>query len=141
MRVGLWCFVGAVAGTAGVLAAAELLSAGGDAQLRSCIHAGGAAGGLLAVSVLPFALAVSRIRGGDAQSDARFWTWWGGGLLVRLALLGGLAFGLRAWCGAEHFQAASMTMMAVYLAAMFAEVGWLATVLAKSDRKATEGKA
>jgi hypothetical protein len=148
----LWCCGAAVVCVGGILAVAGFLAGGGaiallfvgpggDESLGACIYAGGAAGGILVLAGLPFAVVLSRIHGGDAKSDARFWTWWGSGLLLRMTLLGGMAFGLKRWYGPEHYTAATMSMMAVYLVGMFSEVAWLATVLSKSDRKATKKKA
>lgn len=143
MRAWLWSFGGAVLCAGGVWAAAEVLAAREGESIRGCIYAGGAAGGALALAGLPFALILVRIGGahGSRDDDAAFWKWWGGGLLLRMALLGVLAYGLHTWYGPGGFPAAGLTMIAVYLVGLFSEVAWLARVLSRAGPRATEKEA
>ena len=138
MKALLGTVLGALLCASGVLVAAELLRASGGESMRDCVYAGGAAGGLLALAALPFALVLARIQAHKGD-DAQFWKWWGCGLLLRMALLAGLTCALNRWC-APHPTAAAMTMMAVYLFGLFTEVAWLASVLAQADPKRIEKK-
>ena len=129
-----WILI-AVAGTgigAGVVfAVAELLASKYGAGIRLPALAGGTAGIALALSGIPFAAMVERVAS-RKNADAEFWGWWGGGLLVRMGLL--LAFS-QMLNFPNHRSAASMTMMGVYLAGLFAETAWLSQKLLKNEKK------
>ena len=119
-----------------VAAVAETLGA----ERRWAVYAGGAAGVLLSAAGLPFAWKLSRLTDAPAR-DTRFWKWWGGGVLLRLVLLGAFA-GVLMWQLKAGANAGLLTMGVVYLIGMFAEAMWVAGMFfraAKQDEAA--GKA
>ena len=132
MRALAWACLGLVGLGVAVAAAAETLGA----ERRWAVYAGGAAGVLLSAAGLPFAWKLSRLADAPAR-DTRFWKWWGGGVLVRLALLGAFA-GVLMWQFKAGTNAGLLTMGAVYLIGMFAEAAWVAAVFFKA---AKQGKA
>lgn len=129
-----WIVV-AIAGTgigAGIVfAVASLLASRYGAGIHVPVCAGGMAGIALALSGIPFAAMLERVSI-RKDSDGEFWGWWGGGLLVRMALLLGFSQVLDY---PNYPSAASMTMMGVYLVGLFAEVAWLSQKLLKADKK------
>jgi hypothetical protein len=112
-----------------------------DAGLRGAVYAGGLGGILLSVAGFAVVLKLARI---PAQ-DPAFWKWWGGGMLLRLALLGVLAAALMVmFTGTdelapngrgEHIRGTTGALLAlavVYLAGMFSESIWLYRRLLKN---------
>jgi hypothetical protein len=125
--IGLIC--GGAAGLAGlVVATAEIL--GG--AMRIPVYAGGIAGLVAGAVGLVFAIKLARL---DLKEESNaFWKWWGGGMLVRLVLIGTLGIALSAEFK-EQPAAALLTMMGVYLLSMFAESAWLAQIFFNADKK------
>jgi len=112
-------------------AVAEGVGAWVGSEYRHPIYAGGAAGVLLTLLGLPFALKLARL-GETKDSSGKFWAWWGAGLLMRLFLLLGLALLLNATFR-EQPVAALLALLGSYLIGMFAEAGWLAAKLIAVD--------
>lgn len=136
----LACVAAVAVCAGGTVLAAELLAPRYGDGIKLAIYQGGIAGGVLGLIGLPFAIVLSRI-GKGGTNDARFWTWWGSGFLLRLALLGVASKVLDAVCATEFHTAASMTMAALYLIGMFSEMAWLASVLLKNEKQTVYKKA
>ncbi|MCY3024241.1 MAG: hypothetical protein NTW87_35135 [Planctomycetota bacterium] len=129
-----WVCLGLGGLSALVAATAEAM--GGER--RWAVYAGGAAGIVVSLAGLPFAWKLSRLADAPAR-DTRFWKWWGGGLLVRLVLVAGLAFGLL-WYLKPRANAALLTMGAVYLFGMLAEAAWVARVFFRAAKGTRPGE-
>jgi hypothetical protein len=123
--------VGTGIGAGAVFGVAEILVGRYGGGIRPATYAGGLAGIALALSGIPFAAMVERVAN-RKDSDAEFWGWWGGGLLVRMGLLMAFSEVLRF---PNYPSAASMVMMGVYLAGLFAETTWLSQKLLKNEKK------
>ncbi len=98
-------------------------------DLRIQIYAGGAGG--IVISAVGFAVALKLTRLGRGASDAAFWKWWGGGMLVRMFLLLGLALILAVLFEGRP-AAALLALAGVYLVGMFGEAFWLSKQLLKN---------
>ena len=140
MKAVLAGLAGLVICAVSTMVTAQILSNAWGEEARFPIYAGGIAGTVLGLAGLPFCVVLAYIGTRDREGPA-FWKWWGIGILVRLALLAALSKGLNAYCAPQYRTPASMMMMALYLAGLFSEMGWLATVLVKTDQAATKKKA
>ena len=116
-----------------IVACAELLGAYYDPAARIPAYAGGAAGLAAAGVGLIFALKLARVDL-SKDSDGTFWKWWGGGMLARFFLIGVLGLVLSV-IFKKQSAAALLTMMAVYLAGLFAETAWLAQIFFNAGKK------
>ena len=121
------------AGTAAAIASGicELLISKFGADLRAPYYTGVGAGLVLALVGLPFAMKLAAI-GVVTDDKGAFWTWWGAGLLLRLALVLILAL-IQMVCFSKFPAAALLSMSGVYLVGMFTEAAWLAKFLFGKD--------
>ena len=127
---------GGLAGLAALIAvAAESLACLWDAGLGTQVYAGGLAGLLLVLAGVPFAAKLARIK----EAGARFWKWWGAGVLVRLVLLLVLAVALGVLFP-EGPAGALLSMAVLYLIGMFAEAAWLAKRLVGPPQNASRNE-
>ena len=102
---------------------------------RTEIYAGALCGALLGlVGVIFGARIAKRHREAQTRKDGRWdvWALWGGGMLLRLALLGLFGLACWKWFGPD-MQPAMLSLATVYLVLLFWEAGTLYRVLIDED--------
>ena len=107
--------------------AAEVLGHKFGDVVRSGCYWGTAAGVVLALVGLPFAIKMASF-GKQPDKGGMFWIWWGVGMIARLMLLVALSLALLATY-LEQSMAPLLSMMGVYLVGMLAESAWVARLL------------
>lgn len=96
---------------------------------RAAVYAGG--GAELVVCLVGLCCA-AKLAGLPVQpgNDSRFWAWWGGGMLARLALGLGAALAFKLFFR-NDFMPALLALAGTYLAGLLVETAWLAQELSR----------
>ena len=92
-------------------------------EWREPLYWGGAAGFLINALGYPFMLKLATMSRDDVKAG-KSWNWWLPGVLARMVGIGLTASAMRGRFSG-HENGVTLTMVAVYMAGMFAELAWI----------------